>query len=55
MSSTLAGILFIATLVLALALAYRPVGDYLYRVVTPTTHSRVERGIYRLICVDPER
>jgi K+-transporting ATPase ATPase A chain len=54
MSSTLAGVLFLGTIVLALAIAYQPVGDYLYRVVTPTSHSRFERGIYRLIGVDPE-
>jgi K+-transporting ATPase ATPase A chain len=54
MSSTVAAAIFIATLVLALALAYRPVGDYMYRVFTPTKHSRAERGIYRLIGVDPE-
>jgi K+-transporting ATPase ATPase A chain len=54
MSSTVAAAIFIASLVLVLALAYRPVGDYLYGVVTPTRHSRVERGIYRLIGVDPD-
>jgi K+-transporting ATPase ATPase A chain len=54
MSPTLAGALFIASLVLALALAYRPFGDYMYRAITPTRHSRVERGIYRLIGVNPE-
>jgi K+-transporting ATPase ATPase A chain len=53
MSPTLAGVIFIASLVLALALAYRPLGDYMYRVITPTKHSRVERGIYRLIGVNP--
>lgn len=48
----LAGVLFLATLILALAVAYRPAGDYLFRVLTPTRHSRVERGIYRLVGVD---
>ena len=33
MSSTAAGVLFIVSLVVALALAYRPFGDYMYRVV----------------------
>jgi potassium-transporting ATPase potassium-binding subunit len=53
--STTAAAIFIASLVLVLALAYRPVGDYMYGVVTPTPakHSRVERGIYRVIGVDP--
>ena len=52
MSTTAAGVLFVVSLIAALAVAYRPVGDYLYRVVTPTGHSRVERGIYRLVGVD---
>jgi K+-transporting ATPase ATPase A chain len=50
----MAAAIFIASLVLALVLAYRPAGDYMYRVFTPTKHSRVERGIYRLIGVDPQ-
>ena len=54
MSTTAAGVLFIASLVLVLALVYVPAGDYLYRALTPTSHSRAERGIYRLIGVNPE-
>ncbi len=54
MSSTSAGILFIVVLVAALVAAYRPFGDYMYRVVTGVKHSRVERGIYRAIGVNPE-
>jgi K+-transporting ATPase ATPase A chain len=54
MSNTTAGVIFIASLVLALALAYRPLGDYLYRVITPTRHSRAERLIYKAIGVNPE-
>jgi potassium-transporting ATPase potassium-binding subunit len=54
MNSTTAGIIFIASLVLALALAYKPFGDYMHRVVTGTRHSRVERGLYRAIGVNPE-
>ncbi|MCW6004424.1 potassium-transporting ATPase subunit KdpA [Micromonospora sp. CPCC 205371] len=53
MSSTAAGVLFLLSLVAALAVAYRFVGDYLYRVVTGTTHSRVELAIYRLVGVNP--
>jgi K+-transporting ATPase ATPase A chain len=49
MSTTAAGILFTGSLLIALAAAYRPLGDYMYRVYTGTRHSRVERGIYRLI------
>jgi K+-transporting ATPase ATPase A chain len=54
MGTTTAGVLFIVSLVLALALAYRPLGDHLVRVLTPTRHSRVERGIYRVVGVDPD-
>ncbi|MDP9221967.1 MAG: potassium-transporting ATPase subunit KdpA [Actinomycetota bacterium] len=54
MSSTLAAVIFIGSLVLALALAYHPLGDYIYRVVSSTTHSRAERGFYRLIGVNPD-
>jgi K+-transporting ATPase ATPase A chain len=44
--------LFVLTLVLALAACYRPLGDYLHRVVTARRDSVVERGIYRLVGVD---
>ncbi|MEV0238014.1 potassium-transporting ATPase subunit KdpA [Nonomuraea sp. NPDC050786] len=54
MSSTLAGILFIASLLLALALCYKPLGDYMYRVYTGARHNLVERWIYRLLGVQPD-
>ncbi|MCO6009728.1 potassium-transporting ATPase subunit KdpA [Actinoallomurus purpureus] len=54
MSTTVAGILFTGSLVLALALAYRPLGDYMYRVYAGTRHSRVERLVYRLIGAHPD-
>ncbi|MEU7856067.1 potassium-transporting ATPase subunit KdpA [Nonomuraea sp. NPDC049141] len=47
----MAGVLFIGSLILALALCYRPLGDYMYRVYTGTRHSAAERLIYRLIGV----
>jgi K+-transporting ATPase ATPase A chain len=47
------GLLFVLSLVAALAVAYRFLGDYMYRVVTGTRHSAVERGIYRLVGVNP--
>jgi K+-transporting ATPase ATPase A chain len=40
-------------LVIVLAAAYRPLGDYLHVVVTGTKHSRVERGVHRLVGVNP--
>lgn len=51
MSTTVAGILFAGSLVLAVAVAYRPLGDYMYRVYSGEKDSRVERGLYRLIGV----
>src|SRR4051812_19112698 len=54
MSTTTAGILFAGSLVIALALAHRPLGDYMYRVFTRTRHARAEKLIYRLIGVRPD-
>ncbi|MGI5422306.1 potassium-transporting ATPase subunit KdpA [Actinomadura luteofluorescens] len=54
MSPTVAGVLFLGSLLLALALSHRPLGDYMYRVYSGTRHSRVERVLYRLAGVDPE-
>ncbi|MBW9092494.1 potassium-transporting ATPase subunit KdpA [Microbacterium jejuense] len=47
------GILQIATVVLILALLYRPLGDGIARVFTSDKDWRVERGVYRLVGVDP--
>ena len=55
MSTTIAGVLFLGTLVAALAAVHVPLGDYMYRVYTRTTHSRFERRIYRLVGADPDR
>jgi K+-transporting ATPase ATPase A chain len=54
MSPTTAGIMFAGSLVLALALVHRPLGDYMYRVYTGVRHSRPEKLIYRLIGVNPD-
>ena len=54
MTTTTAGILFLALLIVALAAVHVPLGDYMYRVYTSDKHSRVERGIYRLIGADPK-
>ncbi|SDK83765.1 K+-transporting ATPase ATPase A chain [Glycomyces sambucus] len=54
MGDTTAGVIFIAAMVAALAATYRPLGDYLYRVVTRERHYKVERGIYRVIGARPE-
>lgn len=42
-----------ATLALILALVYRPLGDYMAHLYTTTKDWRVERGLYRLVGVDP--
>ncbi|MFF6955760.1 MULTISPECIES: potassium-transporting ATPase subunit KdpA [unclassified Streptomyces] len=52
MNDTLAGWLQITVLIAALALSYRPLGDYIARILTTAKHLRVERGIYRLGGVD---
>ncbi|GAA3226618.1 potassium-transporting ATPase subunit KdpA [Actinocorallia longicatena] len=53
MSSTTAGILFLVSLVVALAVAHVPLGDHMYRVLGSAKHSRVEKRLYRIIGVDP--
>ncbi|MFD0272394.1 potassium-transporting ATPase subunit KdpA [Kitasatospora sp. NPDC127111] len=52
MGSTLAGWLQVLALVGALALCYRPLGDYIARILTSSKHLRVERRLYRVIGVD---
>ncbi len=54
MSSTAAGWLQFALLVVALAACYVPLGNYIARIFTAKEHWRVERGIYRLCGIDPE-
>jgi len=51
-SPALAGFLQVGLLVLALAICYRPLGDYIARVVTTDKDWRVERVIYRAMGVD---
>jgi K+-transporting ATPase ATPase A chain len=53
MPEWLLAVLSLLTVALVLAALYRPVGDYLARVYTSEKDSRVERGVYRLIGVDP--
>ena len=54
MNGALAGWLQFALLVVALAVCYRPLGDYMYRIFTTDKDWKVERGIYKLIGVDPK-
>ncbi|BBZ30154.1 potassium-transporting ATPase potassium-binding subunit [Mycolicibacterium madagascariense] len=53
MSSTTAGLSFLALLIVALAAVHVPLGDYMFRVYDSEKDSRVERIIYRLIGADP--
>ena len=55
MSSTVAGLVQVGVLLAALAAVYRPLGDYMARVFTDRRHLAVERVIYRLGRVDPDR
>jgi len=54
MSVATAGWLQVGLLVAALAACYMPLGNYIADLFTTRRHWRVERGIYRLIGVDPE-
>jgi potassium-transporting ATPase potassium-binding subunit len=54
MSSTAAGWLQFALLVVALAACYVPLGNYMARIFTAKEHWRIERGIYKLCGIDPE-
>ena len=51
-STIWAGILQICTVLLILALLYRPLGDWIAHIYASTKDWRVERGMYRLIGVD---
>jgi potassium-transporting ATPase potassium-binding subunit len=53
-TTTTAGILFLISLIVALAAVHVPLGDYMYRVYTSNKDSRPERLIYRLIGADPK-
>ncbi|MFB9662639.1 potassium-transporting ATPase subunit KdpA [Glycomyces mayteni] len=53
MGPTTAGVVFIAAMTVALAATYKPLGDYIFRVVARERHYRVERGIYRVVGARP--
>ncbi|MFG2617206.1 potassium-transporting ATPase subunit KdpA [Streptomyces sp. NPDC048507] len=54
MSPVTAGVLQLLALAAALALACRPLGDYMARVYSSERHHRPERWIYRVIGADPD-
>lgn len=53
MSPVLAGVLQFLALIVALALAYRPLGDYMAKVYSSEKHLRVEKWIYKGIGANP--
>jgi potassium-transporting ATPase potassium-binding subunit len=54
MSDTAAGLLTVLALVVVLGVTHVPLGDYMARAYTATTHWRPERWIYRLCRIDPD-
>ncbi|MET7988068.1 MULTISPECIES: potassium-transporting ATPase subunit KdpA [unclassified Streptomyces] len=54
MSPVLAGALQMLALTAALALAYRPLGDYMAGVYSSSRHLRAEKWIYKAIGADPD-
>lgn len=54
MSDLAAGLTQVGILLVALAVVYKPLGDYLARVFTSEKHLKVERGLYRLFRVNPD-
>ncbi|MFF7256147.1 potassium-transporting ATPase subunit KdpA [Streptomyces microflavus] len=53
MSSQIAGLLQLIALIVALALAYRPLGDYMARVYSSEKHYKPEKWMYKVIGADP--
>ncbi|MFJ2772323.1 potassium-transporting ATPase subunit KdpA [Streptomyces sp. NPDC087300] len=54
MSPVLAGVLQMLALIAALALAYRPLGDYMAHVYSSKKHLRAEKWIYKAIGANPD-
>ncbi|MEV6792234.1 potassium-transporting ATPase subunit KdpA [Streptomyces sp. NPDC051320] len=54
MSPVLSGVLQMLALIVALGLAYRPLGDHMAAVYASGRHLRVEKWIYRVIGADPD-
>jgi K+-transporting ATPase ATPase A chain len=54
MSDTAAGFIQVGLLLLALAVVYKPFGDYMARVFSADKHWKVERGLYKLFRVNPD-
>jgi K+-transporting ATPase ATPase A chain len=54
MNDTTAGVVFLLTLLAALAMVHKPLGDYMAGVLTGRRHLAIERAVYRVGGVDAE-
>jgi potassium-transporting ATPase potassium-binding subunit len=54
MNSSVAGWLQVALLVAALAACYVPLGNWIAKIFTSPNHWKVERGVYKVIGINPE-
>ena len=54
MPGSLAGLLFVASLALALVVVHRPLGDLPHWIATSPRDLRAERWAYRLVGADPK-
>jgi potassium-transporting ATPase potassium-binding subunit len=54
MNSSVAGWLQVALLVAALAACYVPLGNWIAKIFTSPHHWKVERGVYKVIGINPE-
>src|SRR6266516_622897 len=54
MSGPFAGWLQAGLLVLALAVSYRPLGDYMAKILITPKHWRAERGLYKVMGVNAD-
>ena len=54
MSPLVSGLVQAGILVAALAVVYRPLGDYMARVFEGRSHSKLEKAIYRFARIDPD-
>jgi K+-transporting ATPase ATPase A chain len=54
MSDLAAGLVQVGILLVALAVVYRPLGDFMARVFSSEKHLKIERGLYRLFRVNPD-
>src|SRR5215207_5716041 len=54
MSAAAAGWLQAGLLVLALVAVFKPLGDYMAKTFSSPKHLRVERGLYRVMGVEPD-